>query len=203
MPPGEETRRLEELLRRRGVRAEGDAGVEREILERYQDDCAVLILDSSGFTRITRERGIIHFLALVVALRDLAAPLFQRHRAIAWWAAGDNLYGVFPEARFAYDCAVALHLDVRAANGPRGPSERLEVCIGIGCGRMLRIGREDIYGDQMNLASKLGEDMAGPGEILLTEEAYEALRTEIPGFEAEFRRSHVSGVDIPHYRVRP
>ncbi len=62
---GEETRRFEALLRARGTSIEGNAEVEREILERYQDHCAVLVLDSSGFTRLTQAHGIIHFLALV------------------------------------------------------------------------------------------------------------------------------------------
>jgi len=37
------------------------------------------------------------------------------------------------------------------------------------------VGDRDLYGDEMNLASKLGEDLAQDDEILLTEAAYQAL----------------------------
>jgi len=35
-------------------------------------------------------------------------------------------------------------------------------------GRVLKIGDEDVYGHEVNLASKLGEDIARGGEILVT-----------------------------------
>src|SRR5207237_8747287 len=40
---------------------------------------AVLISDMSGFTRITRSRGLLHFLALFKQANDLGATLFERH----------------------------------------------------------------------------------------------------------------------------
>jgi len=198
---GEETKRFEELLRRRGVAVEGNDAIEREILERYQDDCAVLVLDSSSFTKLTQKHGIIHYMALVTALRDLGAPVFRTHQAIGHWAVGDNLFALFHTVKFALECALELQAVVEKANEARKPPERLPVCIGVGAGRMLRIGREDIYGDQMNLACKLGEDIAGPGEILLTEDAFHEAKELIPDFEAERRSTHVSGVEIPFFAV--
>src|SRR5256886_5385868 len=40
---------------------------------------------------------------------------------------------------------------------------------GIGYGEILVIENEDIFGSEVNLASKLGEDLAQRGEILLTD----------------------------------
>lgn len=48
---------------------------------------------------------------------------------------------------------------------------RLHASIAIGYGRILNIDEDDLYGDEVNLASKLGEDIAGRGAILLTEAA--------------------------------
>ena len=42
------------------------------------------------------------------------------------------------------------------------------LCVGIGHGRILKIGDEDVYGHEVNLASKLGEDAAKGDEILAT-----------------------------------
>jgi len=52
------------------------------------------------------------------------------------------------------------------------------LCIGIGCGDILMLEGEDMYGSEFNLASKLGEDLAQRGEILLTDSAFEKLEGE-------------------------
>ena len=53
-------------------------------------------------------------------------------------------------------------------NAEREPSEQVLLCIGVGHGDMLRISDDDVFGAEVNAASKLGEDTAGPGEILVT-----------------------------------
>ena len=198
---GDECSVLERLLRRRGVLLGKQPEVEREIIERYQDDCAVLVLDSSGFTRVTKKHGIVHFLSLVVAMRDICRPLFEAHEAISHWPHCDNMFAVFPTARQAVRCAVAIQEGVRAENEKRPPESRLEVCIGVGSGRLLRIGTEDVYGDEMNVASKLGEDVAEPGEILLTRAAFEEISNKVDGLRTEMLTTHISGVEIPYYSM--
>lgn len=201
MRGGPETRELEELLRRRGTSAEGNARVEREIFERFTDECAVLVLDASGFTKLTQQYGIIHFLALVVAMRDLARPCLQQADAIAVWEEADNLFAVFHTADRAVGAALSIQEAVMAANAARPESDQLPVCIGVGFGRMLRIGEEDLFGDQMNLACKLGEDVAGPDEILLTEATWSAVKDRLQGLRAEPRSQRVSGVEIPYWAI--
>jgi adenylate cyclase len=193
---------FEALLRKRGVKTDGAPAVEREILEQFQDDIAVMILDCSGFTRITQKRGIIHFLALWVAMRDLVAPLFEPHRAIGWWGEADNLFAMFPDARLAVECALAAQKAVFEDNQERTPEDRLNVCIGVGSGKLLRIGKRNAFGDEMNLASKLGEDVAEAGEVLLTERAYEEVRDLVAGLDPEACTTRVGGVDIHYRKIR-
>jgi class 3 adenylate cyclase len=84
------------------------------------------------------------------------------------------------------------------ANEGRAPEERILLCVGIGYGAMLRIGDDDVFGAEVNAASKLGEDTAGAGEILVTEGAraaagvmkdltYEPLDAVVPGAGACWR----------------
>ncbi|MFZ2391652.1 hypothetical protein [Rhodoferax sp.] len=42
------------------------------------------------------------------------------------------------------------------------------LCVGLGYGRVLRIGDSGVFGAEVNAASKLGEDPAKAGEILVT-----------------------------------
>ena len=80
------------------------------------------------------------------------------------------------------------------------PADRqLYVAIGIGYGNILNIGNEDIFGDEMNLACKLGEDIAEKGEILLTT----AARAELNGSNIATREGSISisGIALNYYYV--
>ena len=63
----------------------------------------------------------------------------------------------------------------------------------------MAIGSDDVYGDEMNLACKLGGELGQRGEFLLTARAHEALGETERLFQAlEFE---TSGVAIPAYRL--
>ena len=72
------------------------------------------------------------------------------------------------------------------------------LCVGLGYGHMLRIGDADVYGAQVNAASKLGEDIAEAKEILVTRAvkdaaqdfpdiSYEPIDEVPPGADQAFR----------------
>jgi adenylate cyclase len=50
----------------------------------------------------------------------------------------------------------------------------IQYCIGIGFGRVLLLSN-DLFGDEVNVAYKLGEDVARSGEILVSEAAHAAI----------------------------
>ncbi len=86
------------------------------------------------------------------------------------------------------------------ANEPLPAASEIYIAIGIGYGRVLLVGDDDAYGDEMNVACKLGEDLAEQGEILLTASAHEALGT---GTTWQFEDSSVriSGLDLTAYKL--
>ena len=57
----------------------GDDPVNHEeaIWSRYGETVAALILDSTGFSRVTESHGIVHFLARLMQLREIAKPIFE------------------------------------------------------------------------------------------------------------------------------
>lgn len=83
-------------------------------------------------------------------------------------------------------------------NDGRLANEQVLLCLGLGYGRLLRIGDEDVFGEEVNASSKLGEDTAGPWEILVTENvkvaigdsmdvSFEPIDEKPPGAEAAYR----------------
>ncbi len=174
---------------------------EADIWKKLGCRCAMLVLDSSGFTRNTQESGILSYLACIVRLRDMMDPILTRFDCISWRAATDNVFAEFKTADGALAAALEIQRLVDAANIQVQNSEKFGVCIGIGFGDVLRSLSEGVFGSEMNLASKLGEDLAGNGEILLTESAYQVIsedhRKNIKG-----RRTAVSGVELSYYIIR-
>lgn len=82
-------------------------------------------------------------------------------------------------------------------NVRRLPEEQVLFCVGIGFGRILRIGDVDVFGAEVNAASKLGEDIAKADQILVTRAACEAagdleglsylpIETSVPESEKNF-----------------
>ena len=55
---------------------------------------------------------------------------------------------------------------MEAANEILPRAEELWVAMGIGYGSLLMIDADDVYGNEMNLACKLGEDLAEAGQVL-------------------------------------
>lgn len=161
---------------------------------------AILIMDSCGFSRTVHAQGIIHFLSLLERLWRLVRPLIVEYGGRPLREDADDLFAVFPDAKSAVDCAKAIHEHVEIANGPLPASNEIYVALGIGYGRVLLVGDDDAWGDEMNLACKLGEDIAQQGEVLLTEEARKALG-EDSGHEMEELDLSVSGLQMTAYRL--
>jgi class 3 adenylate cyclase len=54
-------------------------------------------------------------------------------------------------------------------NADKLEEEKVLLCVGLGFGKVLRIGDADVFGAEVNATSKLGEDIAKAWEILVTD----------------------------------
>lgn len=146
---------------------------------RYHERLAVLITDMSGFTSLLGRYGPERLVALIYWMRRLAQAVFRTTGGEFVKCEADDLFAVFPDAAKALRCALALHAAFRQPVGYL--DHRVSLSMGIGMGDVLWWGPKDIYGLEVNLASKLGEDTAGPEETLLTAAAAADVRRRIRG----------------------
>ena len=147
-----------------------------QLWQQFGRTYAVLIMDSSGFTRITKEYGILPFLSRLVQMRRLAIPVLEQCRAVAYKFAADNVYGYFESPTDALEAAFGIRDALATAGVTLPDGTPFTICSGIGYGKVLYSETlEGCFGDEMNLASKLGEDIAEADEILLTQACYDAL----------------------------
>src|SRR5690606_10765123 len=135
---------------------------------------AVMFTDLSGFSRHVDEFGIVHFLQVIHEHHKLVLPIAEAHDGLLVKIEGDSLLLLFRRPERAIACAIAMQKACEVYSEPRAPEEKVLLCVGIGYGEVLRIGDTDVWGREVNAASKLGEDTAREGEILVTRAAKEA-----------------------------
>lgn len=170
---------LVELLRKRRESLGSSASIDAEILRSFSTKLALFVLDSSGFTRLTAKYGIIHYLSLLIHMQDSVIPILEKHGAIYHWIEADNVYATFQSPESAVRSAEEIQNIIGDMSSNDEP-QYVEVCIGIGYGDVLHCEKKHIYGQEMNFAAKLGEDIAKPGEILITKSVYDAIGESLP-----------------------
>lgn len=175
------------------------AAISADIQAIFGETRAILILDMSGFTRSTQQRGIIAFLLRIHKMRRICTPAVAEAGGLIIKVEADNLYALFDDAPAALAAARDMLARLDAANSLAAEDAQLYAAIGIGYGSLLNIDDADVYGDEMNLACKLGEDIAEGGQILLTP----AARAR-PGMESAPVREeavNISGLTLPYFIV--
>ncbi len=159
--------------------------IDRRIWDLFGEEWAVMFTDLAGFSRRVEEFGIVHFLQVIHEQRKLLFPVLESHDGLLIKEEADSLLVTFRSTNRALDCALAMQRACTQVNQRRKPAEQLLLCVGLGFGRVLRIGDQDVWGKEVNSASRLGEDTARAGEILLTE----AARAALNGYaDTDFRR---------------
>jgi class 3 adenylate cyclase len=101
-------------------------------------------------------------------------PVLARHGGKLVKVEADSLLMRFPSVEAACRGVDTVEAVLRRLNRRRSEAEQLHFSYGIGYGDVLDL-EGDLFGLEVNLASKLGEDLAKPGEALLTPTAAAAL----------------------------
>ncbi len=197
--PATEYDALRQLLHEYNEEPQQRDRVVADIQRQFQHRVAVMVIDSCGFSRAVRSVGIVHFLALLERLERLVSHIITASGGRVLRLEADNIFAVFPDATAAVTAAAEIVHDVDVANGPLPAPDQIYVSVGVGYGDLLLIGLDDAFGDEMNLASKLGEDLAQQSEILLTSNAHAAL--ENPPWQFEEANFSISGLDLNAHRL--
>lgn len=161
--------RLEKLIEERLKPGADRETIDRRIWDLFGEEWCVMFTDLSGFSRGVAQYGIIHFLQTIHESERLLIPLIEDHDGILLKVEGDSFLVIFRNPAKALACSVAMQRTLHGYNRDQAEVDQVLLCVGLGFGRLLRIGDSDVFGVEVNAASKLGEDRAGPREILATE----------------------------------
>lgn len=174
--------------------------LEKQAYEQFGKNLAVVCMDSTGFSRTVKKRGIVYYLSLIAKMRGIVATSAETHNVCSYRSYADNFFAEFSSVTDALNAVLTACREIRAAELMLSDDEAYEICIGIGYGHVLFSESDGPFGDQMNLASKLGEDTAEGEEILLTPEALAQLPIELHS-AFEKREFSISGLQEEYFRT--
>jgi class 3 adenylate cyclase len=175
--------RLENLIDERLKTGADTKSIDQRIWDLFGERWAVMFTDLSGFSRKVAEFGIIHFLQTIFESQRLLVPVIDKFDGILLKMEGDSMLVIFRNVVKALDCAQEMQGICGAYNRDKSDTDKVLLCIGIGSGMILKIGDNDVWGAEVNAASKLGEDTAKAGEILVTSAVQQELAGEAYRFE--------------------
>ncbi len=175
--------RLSRLIEDRMRPGADTALIDRRIWDLFGETWCVMFTDLVGFSRTVETYGITHFLQSIYVAETELVPLIDEHDGILLKSEGDSMLVIFRNPNKALTCAVEMQRHLHRFNARSPESDDVLLCVGLGYGHLLKIGDADVFGAQVNAASKLGEDTAKAQEILVTDSFKDALVDARVGFE--------------------
>ncbi len=174
--------------------------IRQSIWDTFGTEGTVFISDMASFSSTSRKLGVCHFLKMIHRTRQIIIPIIEANNGIMLKCDADNCYAFFRNADDAIKAAFDVNSVLFEANGKFGIGEQIYVSVGIDYGRVLLIGDVEFFGDPVNTASKLGEDLAVREEVLVTRRAIEHSNFEIPEL-AERMVARISEIEIQYVRL--
>jgi adenylate cyclase len=199
---GARTKRLIAYLKRRakGRPAERPAMDTRSFPTLFRKR-AIVFTDTADFTIRAAQDGILHFLMVFERVAEEAATVVRKTGGDLVKAEGDSLLIRYDDVDRACRGVAELESALARLNRGRPQNEQLHFSYGIGYGDVLDLD-EDMFGLEVNLASKLGEDLAEPGEALLTPSAAAAVSAATLKRLVPHTVATVGGRSIPVQRLK-
>ena len=160
--------RLRRLIEARLASGADLEAIDRRIWDLFGEEWCVMATDLSGFSRGVAEFGIIHFLQTIYESERLLVPVVESHDGVLLKVEGDSFLVIFRSVPKALDAAIEMQQTVRRYNADKRTEDHVLLGVGLGFGRVLRIGDAEVFGNEVNSACILGESYAKGYDILVT-----------------------------------
>ena len=170
------------------------------IWDKFGVEGTVFISDMASFSSTSRKLGVCHFLKMIHRARQIVAPIVGANNGVLLKCDADNCYAYFEKPDDAIKASFEVNAALFRANESFGIGEQIYLSVGIDYGRVLLVGDVEFFGDPVNTASKLGEDLAIREEVLVTHRAIEHSNFVVPE-QAERMVARISEIEIEYVRL--
>lgn len=159
----------------------------------------VLCADVYGYSRLMEadETGTLETLR---RYRAAIARLVERHdgRIVNTW--GDAVIAEFASVVEAVQCAVEIQQEISSQASSAPQASPMQFRIGINLGDVMVDGT-DIYGDGVNIASRL-QELAEPGGVVISSSVYDQVHNKLSvGFDCLGQRPMKNIAPLTSYRL--
>ncbi len=162
---------------------------------------AIMLTDIKGFTSKTASFSRAQTQELLAKHRELVLPVIEKFRGRLVKTIGDAFLVVFDSPTDAVICGVQVQDVLKAHNADKSQQDKIEIRIAINAGEVAVHADGDIYGDPVNITSRL-ESIAEAGEVFFTEAVYLAMnKKEVPSSEIGYRQFKGIPEKIKVFRV--
>lgn len=170
--------RLLRLIEKRIKNPDEREEIDKRIWDLFGEKWAIVFTDMVGFSRSVEKFGIIQFLEMIYESHRLFLPVVNEYDGILLKEHADSLMILYRKPENAVKSLLDMQKNARDYNQSRDASEKIYLCAGVGFGDILKIDSTDVFGAEVNAASKLGEDTAEAGEILVTQNVADNLQAD-------------------------
>lgn len=174
---------------------------ERALWDRFGTMGVAFISDMASFSSTSRAFGICHFLKLIHHAREIIAPRIAEHDGLLLKCDADNCYAFFESPDSAIQASLNINEALFRRNQDEEPENHIFLAVGIDYGDLLLVGPDDFYGDPVNTASKLGEDLADRAQVLVTNRALEHASYEVPASHEQMV-ARISDIEIEYVKLQ-
>ena len=169
------TEALAELLEERKQPGADVEDVDRRILSLFGETWCVVFTGLASSERRSADTEIVTFLAHVHELDKITGPIVQKNCGFTLKKTAGSSMMIFRDPKAALRTCVEIQQSLALHNRHADAADHLLLGCGIGFGPCIKLGDDDIFGVEVNLAAWLGEATAGPYEVLLTPSALKAV----------------------------
>ncbi len=152
----------------------------------YEPGKAVFVSDMGGFSRLTRQHGILHVASLIIQMQHLFRLACDDYQAEIFWTCADNCFALFPSSAHALEAAMACaDLTHKFNSLVSDAAFQIELSgVSIVCEGAVYQEPDtgQPFGETVDLAFHLAEDIANDGAMLLAEQAYAQVASD-PRFQ--------------------
>lgn len=184
---------LEKLIDERLKPEANKAQIDSRIWDLFGDNWTVMSVSLSGLSRFFAESSVVNFLQITYEARRLFIDCIGAYDSVLINIEAGNTFILFKQTVEAVECAIDMQRAVEKYNLDKTDAEKILIRIGIGYGKILTIGMQDIFGTEVNAVSKLSRDTAKTGEILITDSVISRI-SKISGISLEKTDSIPPGV---------
>lgn len=170
------------------------------IWDKFGVEGTVFISDMASFSSTSRKLGVCHFLRMIHRARQIVAPVIETNNGVLLKCDADNCYAYFEKPDDAIRASFEVNAALFGANREFGIGEQIYLSVGIDYGKILLVEDIEFFGDPVNTASKLGEDLAVREEVLVTRRAIDQSIFVIPEL-AEQMVARISDIEIQYVRL--